>query len=585
MTGLKTAGPSVPTTRGRAAVWRGLALPIATGLMLSVIFPPFSWWWLTPVALLPLVIASLEARYNKWTFLYIWLITTLYYLANLTWLSGITVAGYIALSIYCGLYLAGFSCLLRWVCRTGAMPIWLAAPILFTSIEFLRDHFLGGFPWFTLGVAFTSSLTVVQSAALFGAAGLSFLAAFTSGALAQGLLRYTNPSAARPHATTRIGYVLLAVAWCSVLWYGHVQLQHRHFQPGPRVAVLQQNIPQSIKDNNSISSQTQLFNSYYQLSVLATKLKPNLIAWPETMVPGFLNPSWLDQSTQWYAIGHGRRTLAMDKQFAMRLAAFSALHHTALLVGSAGVRFNRSGRIAQMQNIAVMFTPRRGELPHYYAKRHLVPFGEYVPFKKSAPWLHRLLLYFTPFGPNNDYSLTPGTSWHRFRLRVGAREYRFGVPICYEDAMSHPDRSFARPRHHKKGVDFLVTISNDGWYQSRAELLQHLQLDQIRAVENRVSIARSVNGGYCGFINPLGEIIKLAGSPGHHAFVSGVACAELPIDMRISLFSRIGDILPRATQMLSLLYLGILALAGWRKRRRRAAADRKSDTGAMPAAE
>jgi apolipoprotein N-acyltransferase len=551
--------------------WSALILPFLSMLMLSAVFPTISFWWLTPVALTPLIMAALRSSVNKKYLLYIWLLTSSYYVLNLYWLSGITVPGYIALSIYCGLFLALFFLLTHLLARINWLPIWLSAPVVFTALEYLRGHLFTGFPWFTLGVAFTGSLVVLQSASLFGASGLSFLAVMTSAVIADVVDGIANGKSPTRRATAWSGVALIILLWSAVIGYGLLQLKHPPYRRGPRVAVLQQNIPQSVKSSNSISNQKRLFNSYFKLSLQAERLHPDLIAWPETMVPGFLNPSWLAQSPAWYARGHGRRMLMMDQQFAHRLTGFAKKYHTAVLVGSSGVRFNQAGKISSMQNIAVLFTPNHGENRRYYAKRHLVPFGEYLPFKHSAPWLHHLLSYFTPFGPNGDYSLTPGSVWRHFTLHVGSRSWRFASPICYEDAMAGPARAFCRPKDGVKGADFLVVISNDGWYQSRAELLQHLQLDQLRAVENRVSVARCVNGGYCGFINPSGRIFKLVSQNGRHAFVAGVAAADMPLDNRVTVFQRGGYLFPRVMLAVAVMMVMTL-LADWfirRQKRRR----------------
>lgn len=549
-----------------------LVLPPITMLLLSLVFPPVGLWWLAPVALTPLILAAGRERVPKIFWLYVWLTASIYYVINLNWLSGITGAGYIALSIYCGFYLALFFLLTHCLYRLKWMPLWLSAPIVFTALEYLRGHLFTGFPWYTLGVAFTGSAVVRQAAGIFGAAGLSFLAVLTAAVFPDvaGLIIAGAPCATRQYQIWA-GALFTALLWGGVIGFGLLQLRHPPYRTGPRVAVLQQNIPQSLKASPSIAGQKKLFNSYYQLTLQAARrFHPNLIAWPETMVPGFLNPSWIAQSPAWYARGSGRRTLVLDQEFVRRLTALAKKYNTAVLVGSSAVRFNRHGRVAAMQNISVLFTPRRGEARHYYAKRHLVPFGEYIPFKKSAPWLHRILYYFTPYKHYGGHSLTPGTSWHHFVLNVGSKSYRFGTPICYEDAMARPAREFCRPHHGVKGADFLVVISNDGWYQSRAELLQHLQLDQLRAVENRVSIARCVNGGYCGFVSPSGRVIRLVSRNGHHAFVSGVAAANLPIDRRITIFARGGYLFSPLTLVAAGLLLALRvtnSVIGRQKRR------------------
>ena len=114
-----------------------------------------------------------------------------------------------------------------------------------------------------------------------------------------------------------------------------------------------------------------------------------------------------------------------------------------------------------------------------------------------------------------------------------------------------------------------MVISNDGWYQSRAELQQHMQLDQVRAVENRVSVARCVNGGYCGFINPDGRVIKLVSRHGRHAFVSGIAVANMPLDGRLTFFDCGGYLFPRIVLALGGGLMALLAGDRFYRRQKR----------------
>jgi apolipoprotein N-acyltransferase len=94
-------------------------------------------------------------------------------------------------------------------------------------------------------------------------------------------------------------------------------------------------------------------------------------------------------------------------------------------------------------------------------------------------------------------------------MRTGSqngRTYRFGVPICYEDCMPYVCRAFVGQGHKAKQADFLLNISNDGWFHDGAEHVQHLAVCVFRAVENRVAIARAVNTGVSAFIDPIGRI-------------------------------------------------------------------------------
>src|SRR5262249_16408424 len=135
--------------------------------------------------------------------------------------------------------------------------------------------------------------------------------------------------------------------------------------------------------------------------------------------------------------------------------------------------------------------------------------------------------------------------------------YTFGTPICFEDAMPEPARRLSAPGDGRSKASFLINVSNDGWFWP-IELDQHLQACQIRAVENRVPIARSVNTGNSGFIHSCGRIVKLVSDDrGRSIHVVGTAAIQMPLDRRVSLYSRIGDLLPIVCGIVSAI------LAGW----------------------
>lgn len=543
-----------------------LLLILASNVMLWLAFPPIGLWPLALFAIAPLTLAILGRPRGIKPLLVLWLGGFIYFLVASFWLIPVTVGGYIGLSFYMGIYFAVFAVLLRiWVVRLR-VPVLLAVPLAFTAAEYVRSTFMSGFSWFMVGTALAPCKPLLQCADLAGVSGLTFLCGIAAGGLVEILRRgEKQPVSALPggiHQSGAIGAKMLHGAAALVILaaacvYGGYRLaQPGVISPGPLVAVVESHIPQTLKDTQTAGDEQAMFQAFCAQSIAAAKAHPklNLIVWPETMVPGDLNRAWLDMSADNFLPGHGRGELKRDQGYAKKLAALSRQTGAAMLVGSGGIHFGPNGRPDKLQNIAVFFTPNHGQTGHPYAKHHLVPFGEYIPFKQTGPLIHKWLLYLTPYGPNGVYSLTPGTKWRRFVLHVGKHRWSFGTPICYEDAMPHPCRMLARPRGGKKGAAFLVSISNDGWYSSRAELLQHLQLSEVRAVENRVSIARSVNGGDSGLVDSDGRVMKLAGPPtGKGNLVGGVAVGRLPIDRRISLFSRTGDLFARSLVLLNLL--------------------------------
>jgi apolipoprotein N-acyltransferase len=190
-----------------------------------------------------------------------------------------------------------------------------------------------------------------------------------------------------------------------------------------------------------------------------------------------------------------------------------------------------------------------GREPGRYDKVHLVYFGEVVPFRFGKLrflyfWMNRLM----PFsGPDGDfeYSLFRGEGFHSFEMRPASqpgRTYRFGIPICYEDVMPYVAREFTYGGDAKR-VDFLLNISNDGWFGRSIQQPQHLAICVFRAVENRVGVARAVNTGVSAFVDPSGRI--------HDGVVgktddlwprnAGISVANVGVDSRYTFYTRFGD--------------------------------------------
>jgi apolipoprotein N-acyltransferase len=197
---------------------------------------------------------------------------------------------------------------------------------------------------------------------------------------------------------------------------------------------------------------------------------------------------------------------------------------------------------------------------------HRVPFGEFVPLKEWFPWLAKFVPY------EDDYGVEIGEQWTRFALGP----YRFGVVICYEDTDPALARQYALPAEGERPVDFLLNISNDGWFDGTSEHEQHLAICRFRAVECRRAVARSVNMGISAVIDGNGRVrlpdrgymVKTLqdyvawnwkGLPGveppggelpmarwpQFKKAAGVLLTTIPIDERPSVYARWGDWLPQ----------------------------------------
>jgi apolipoprotein N-acyltransferase len=239
--------------------------------------------------------------------------------------------------------------------------------------------------------------------------------------------------------------------------------------------------------------------------------------------------------------------------------------------------------LTQRYNSAYLYRPDGRQDVQRYDKIHLVLFGEVMPFRKSCPFLFNLVMKFSPY--DFDHSLDAGSEYTVFEMTLGdsneAQVYKFGVMICYEDTMPEIARRFVADsaeaatspreggldRKGKKQADWLINISNDGWFvrfkgdklvrRSESEvgvvpgteLPQHAAICVFRAVENRVSVLRSVNTGISCLIDSLGRIHNgyIAASPNfppkamQRKGLAGWFADKMPIDRRVTFFSKFGQ--------------------------------------------
>src|SRR5690606_23438789 len=145
----------------------------------------------------------------------------------------------------------------------------------------------------------------------------------------------------------------------------------------------------------------------------------------------------------------------------------------------------------------------------------------------------------------------------------GQMHYVAATPICFEDAVARVTRRLVYEDAGQKRADMLINLTNSAWYPDSYQQVQHLQIAVLRAIENRVPIARSVNYGISGFIDSVGRITTVVSENGKQLDVSGSAAATMRIDQRVTVWGRFGEVpimlLAAAT---GLLILGGLIQAG-----------------------
>jgi apolipoprotein N-acyltransferase len=448
---------------------------------------------------------------------------------------------------------------LDWV----GVPLALAVPAAWVALEYARMHFPTGFPflksvgayqmigfgWYFLGYTQHHFAQLIQIADLGGVYAVSFVVAAVNGALAGiamgnpavlRVLRWEPPTEPCCARCATVGTGLAMSLLCASVGYGFMRLDHPAFADGPLVAAIQGDVAQSDKMSRGGSLKQQYSRQFR--AAFEQVPRPDLIVWPETCY-------WED----WFeaAPGAGRDGLSERDRRNLDDADehFRGVRWAVPIVfGLSGHEWD--GRRMWKYNSALMVGPHLPD-PVRYDKMHLVPFGEYVPLGEELPFMKA----FTPY--KHDYSCRPGERWTRFPLVAkDGRTFTFGCLICYEDS----DTYLARQYVASEPVDFLVNISNDGWFDGTEEHEQHLAICRFRAVEARRSVVRAVNMGISAVIDPDGRVVALPNPDwGKSKKVEAVVAHAVPLDGRGSHYAAWGDWVPTACWAAALVALVLTA--------------------------
>jgi apolipoprotein N-acyltransferase len=349
--------------------------------------------------------------------------------------------------------------------------------------------------------------------------------------------------------------------------YGFFRLGQAEFRPGPIVALLQSSIDQRIRNlgpaeqgGEAEKARRGMLQEYGLLVYCAKSQspRPHLIVWPETSYP-----------ETWFDISPKLDLHDVDPQWA-QIQRFTHMRFQKMVIERSGISnligvqariLEHAGQKPTKYNSAILLQGD-GAYDGRYDKIHRVPFGEYVPLQDWLPFM----AYFAPSEYEEDFSIRAGTKFTRFPLG----KHRFGVIICYEDSDPCLARQYGRDHADGPPVDFLLNISNDGWFDGTSEHEEHFALCRFRAVEARRAVARAVNMGISGVIDGNGRV-QAPEFMGRYEGISiwaingtkdgwtptlavsdwkyfkktpGVLTAIIPIDSRTSFYALWGDWLP-----------------------------------------
>ncbi len=429
---------------------------------------------------------------------FVWYLGNCYWIYQTMYLYGglpkpIAAGILVLFCLYLGLYHALFATLMVAFRRSrlGARGTLLLAPFAWVAVELARAR-ITGFPWDLLGIAQVDNRLLTRLAPIAGAYGLSFVIAAVN---ALWLVRISIRE--RRHTRTMLTVAGVAIVVIYLLALHRLEMPLN--SPATATATLvQHNLGVGTEANSTNESVPQLANSFIQLSLHPGRTVCNGI--PELssthcahyLDEPLVNPDGTPALPRTDLIVWPESPADFqerDSAFRQSMSALARAEHAPVIVGDLGVDADPSlKRGYRLYNSANVIAPD-GTFLGRYDKVHLVPFGEYVPFKR--------LFFFAGDLLGEVGSFDAGA--RRSVFTTGGHTY--GTFICYESVFADEVRQFVN-----NGADVLVNISNDGWYGDTSAAWEHLNMVRMRAIENHRWILRATNTGVTAAINPYGRV-------------------------------------------------------------------------------
>jgi apolipoprotein N-acyltransferase len=434
--------------------------------------------------------------------LYYWIAYTIAVPGRLGWALGALAA--FLVSAYVGAYFsAAAAAAHRLESRFGERGLWLF-PFVWTAVEMARSHLFSGFPWMLLGYALAGNGTLRQAADLAGVPGLSFLLALSGVSVFLAGKRLSDRFSAKAAIPLLPG--IAAVLF--LVLYGRSGPANPPGSadriPEVKVAIAQGGIDQAVKWEPE--NQVATLEIYGELTRTARDEGAQVVVWPETAAPFIYG---------WEA-GLSRRLEALAVRGGIPILFGAPWYDPA-----GGGKFYNS----------VFHMDARGVVLGRYDKRHLVPFGEYIPLRSVLFFLTKL----TEGG--EDFSTGTGPALFRVHGQAVA------ASICYEALFPGLTRDGVL-----EGAAWLVNVTNDAWFGDTVAPQQHLAMARMRCVEFRRPMVRAANSGISAVIDADGGIVASLG-----LFRRGVLVATVRPSNGETIYAKTGEIFGISCSILTLL--------------------------------
>jgi len=524
--------------------WMRIAAAVASGLLVAGLFPPYHFPLMVWAAMMPLLWAlwSVKGKRAGWKgFGIAYLGGAVSCLIQFNWVASVSWLGAILLPLYLAIYWGLFG----WFAATLGRPrvnggVWECLRVAFchgavwAGCELLRGWVITGISWNVIGVAVGDLPVMAQAADLVGVAGLSLAVVAFQALIVQ---------AAQNWRCRELGIAALLVI--SIFGYGkfRIALEAKGESVRLKTLLVQLNIPQEAA--RVLWTDLETHEAYEDETLKALDgLKspdgkispqwPDWVMWPECALTGRILRT---DDGEW-----GTWQINMDTIAQVREAGpFSLIYGVnELEAEKKGDELVMKEKGKAYNSIAVMSPSDELQT---YRKRHLVIFGETIPFVDSIPWLKQI--YEQQSGAEYHGSFTAGDSLEPLPILAGETMIGAIPTVCFEDSVARLTRKFIRP-----GPQVIINVTNDGWFKESAAAAQHFAYARFRTIELRRPMLRCANTGVSAAIDSTGSTVNpdtgksqiLTDGKGSH-FTRGSLLTELkvPLHPTFSLFAVIGD--------------------------------------------
>jgi len=497
--------------RHRSAKFLRFVLLFFAGAISSLIFPPFAESWGGYIALICFFVFLFKKdRSLKEMFWSAYVFGFAFFAVGFSWINnalltdGDQFIAFVPLAMLAiGLFFGLFWAIPALFSGKGKniYEKMLLFCICYVFMEWVRSFIFTGFPWNLLGTAFSFHPRLIQGASVIGTYGLSLLLLILCCGMSLVVLSFW-------HKKIYKGCFLFVLLPMICLFSFSFLYHPIDKLDGLKVRLVQPNIPQTFKWQPSLMYQN--FRQYIDMSRVQPLDDVDMVVWGETATP--------------YLLDRDDEHLAEIKK-AIPKKGF-------LITGVLRIGYERGEQIPYNSLFVI---DGNGDIKDYYDKAHLVPFGEFLPFRDYLPnFMEPVASVVGDLGrgEKNKNITVPGLP-----LMGGA--------ICYESIFPH------EVLNRNKKPEILLVLANDGWYGISAGPYQHLAAAQMRAVEEGITVVRSANTGISAVILANGEILGEIGLD-----VSGVTDVVLPKDLsQKTIYGCLGNVIPLGILLLMLVFV------------------------------